>query len=65
MVAIAKLEIIPKNMKLDGFSLIQETKKMAEKSIIQMLLEKSKDKALPTTNSYRMRTCTVENESFG
>ena len=65
MVAIAKLEIIPKNMKLDGFSLIQETKKMAEKSIIQMLLEKSKDKALTTTNSYRMRTCTVENEIFG
>ena len=65
MVAIAKLEIIPKNMKLDGFSLIQETKKMAEKSIIQMLLEKSKDKALTTTNSYRMKTCTVENEIFG
>ena len=65
MVAIANLEIIPKNMKLDGFSLIQETKKLAEKSIIQMLLEKSKDKAITTTNSYRMRTCTVENEIFG
>ena len=58
------MKIIPINLKLEGFSLIQDTKKLAEKTMIEKLIvENAKVQALPST--HRMRTCTVENETFG
>ena len=50
------------NLKLEGFSLIKDKQKIAEKIMIEKLIEKTKVPAIPST--HKMKTCTVENETF-
>ena len=69
MISIANMETVPTNDQFEGFTLIQETKKMAEQIMIRKLIERSKvTKVIPTLTtkktSYRMRDCSIEIETF-
>ena len=67
MVSIVNMETFPTKDKFEGFTLIQETKKIAQQIMIQKLIERSKGIPTITTTkktSYRMRDCSIEIETF-
>ena len=67
MVSIVNMETIPNKDKFEGFTLIQETKKIAQQIMIQKLIERSRSIPTITTTkktSYRMQDCSIEIETF-
>ena len=67
MVSLINMESIPTKDKFEGFTLIQETKKIAQQIMIQKLIERSKSIPTITTTKKtlnRMRDCSIEIETF-